>query len=241
MKFEINIPVPSLSMFSKNKVAQAPMAEACPPQEFFDAALHHPEHTPDHSFLSGGEHSLLFEYGELMQGLPGSKHMNGYPTNEGVAYTWETFELWLQRKGMDTLAIATQMASDPQLIRSKVRGQLFTVPSDHIEKIDSYRENGVIFNRRRTRILLDRPDRVVSVHAWIYTGVPDVWKPQVNWDQKFYSHQRDRTFSPAQTFPDKRSVFNDHYQFTRDCCRKVSPKCFIHLKNDDYKPTGDGA
>src|SRR6266478_2875097 len=107
-----------------------------------------PPCTPDLVQFERREYSLFFEYGDLQDKMP--KHQMVSPYYSTSAYTTEKYGLIKQCIYDDTYPIAfNDHFRDRPIKRQKIKGELYAVKMPNAILVDSYRQNGVFFQRRR--------------------------------------------------------------------------------------------
>lgn len=165
-----------------------------PSKRWLNEATAEVKRTPDLPKLEGRPWNYLFEYGELMSGMPKNFFVFGKIQPITNAYTIEKFSLWRYNNGIETYPIALRMPfEDPvlalQAIKAKIRGQIFKVTTADMIALDTYRGIGVKFIRRRVNLVLEavNPDgNPIRVSAWMYMGHPDYWKKPINFDAQYH-------------------------------------------------------
>jgi len=183
--------------------------------------------TPDYQELEGAPGWLFFEYGEFKTGMP--MHEKIQPGLRGLGFTTQKLPLWVANRGKKSFPIAVEYPhSGP---RSSIAGELYLIPTNIIPTLDTYRQNGVNFDRKLVSVNLLNGD---NIRAFMYRGNKDHWIPQIEWDQNFYREGSD--FSYVE--PERKSLSSrDFYSaFTHNHFREgCNPRCFLHV-NDGTKP-----
>lgn len=213
-----------------------------------------PKHTPDLWKIEQSPKALLFEYGELAQGMPHANILKGNCV--GYGFTVERFNLIIKNDGRNAFPFAIRAEFDDQdlankMPRLKVRGELYEVPYQKIIELDKLRQNTVVFIRKRIPILLPSvhppegryklignkegdPQRVL---AWVYVGLKDYWMKEIDWDLKFFRRRGGNVYASASIYDDRRRAWaKQYYQFTPiDLIETDKPKVFMYLL-DHTKP-----
>jgi gamma-glutamylcyclotransferase (GGCT)/AIG2-like uncharacterized protein YtfP len=203
-----------------------------------------PPHTPDLWKLEQSEYQLVFEYGDLQNRMP--KHQMVQPYSAYTAFTNEKFAVFNSHCEDESYPVAFKSTfMDVQkrpMRRSKVRGELFAVKAKNLMLIDSYRQNGVQFERKRVRVvtpMIDTEGKNMTADAWMYLGKLDNWKDKIEWDRDF-TKGRGNLFHSLPVQIDNNPTFNNHIHFTpKDLKNGVQNKCYVyfHKKLPDPIPT----
>lgn len=209
-----------------------------------------PPFTPDLHFFERRPYTLFFEYSDLQDRMP--KHQMVSPYFTTPAYTAERYGCLNHSEDPKAIAFDDHFKERP-IRRQKIRGELYAIKLPAPILIDSYRQNGVQFERRRVKVLYPivrepeshrertREETVIcSAFAWMYFGKPDYWSDQINWDASFYKGRRGSMFPESKVYTDLRAEFNNHYFFTlNDIINHTrDDRCFTHLHrnlSDDRK------
>lgn len=177
--------------------------EALPPQNWWKDGI--PRYTPDITLLQRSEYQRVFVCDEMMKAhsmhrLLGEDKLSGanenLPQGKWTAITQDKFSLIRKNLGKfsSVIPLQQQYANAPF---ARVRGELYGIPSTHMEKLDNFKENGVVFTRERVKLLIpyrkltqdwwakDReryewavsqtPYWDTSIDAWMYVGMPKIW------------------------------------------------------------------
>lgn len=109
------------------------------------------QYTPDTWRLCSREFQRLFVYDNYMKGH--TEHQNMLDVRgeyQAIGYMHETdLSLWKKQLGRASFPVALIGAEVPY---SPVKGELYKVPTDFIFELDKLRENGLQFQRVRTKI-----------------------------------------------------------------------------------------
>ena len=201
-----------------------------------------PPYTPDILELEKKGYHWVFEYGDLQARMP--KHNMINAAYSCTAYTVNKYAVLKQSAVEEPFPIAFEHDVPGRKVpHSKIRGELYAVPLSNHLLIDSYRQNGVYFYRRRIKVLVPEQTqtkggdiRNVTRDAWMYLGNKDYWTNMLVWDSQFYRGRAEGRdlFTPLKTFKHPSSPFNNHARFLADDLKPVKrPKCYIGLRNSD--------
>lgn len=194
-------------------------------------------YTPDIQFLQQYRFQFLFVCDEMMQGRPQFEMQLGVRAARVCsAFTQEDFTMWKWPAGDKTEIIPMTRSFTPDGVKSRdstppwanfrpglpfrILGQLYIIRPVHFLALDTHKQNGVQFYRRRSPLLI--PNRLVTttardgtvvspeqfdlIHAWMYLGKHD-----------FYSELLDsgyHGYEPMTTHQSKRSQIGRFYYFT---------------------------
>ena len=154
--------------------------------------------TPDFKKLKQFDNILVFVYDDLKFGgsqdtvLSESAYL-GEATSAHDMYSLKGYRL--------PVLLNNNVRSSPS--RGKIKGELYAVPPETILQLDKLKRNGVLFKReQRTFFLIDQKYKtkkgvqVPSVKAWVYMGIPEVWKNDYLPIMAQFSHvgNKDRKF-----------------------------------------------
>lgn len=144
---------------------------------------------PDEMMLGKPQNSLIAEFGR--EGM--------VPTHPSC-FTLEKFTFFKKDLGVASYPIAMEKGWNPEdyhrvkPVPAKIKGQLYTIFSQGIKKLDIHRQNTLQFKRIRTDISLpfhhvsystERPLPKISrpylrtVEAWMYVGIPEYWGSRI--------------------------------------------------------------
>lgn len=190
-------------------------------------ALAENSYTPDLPVLEQSSHVLLFEYGDLRQGFTHHKMIGD--DLKSYCVTHDYFYLWCVRKGEGSFPLASKIGGI-NAGRTRIRGELYRVPADHVSNIDRHRENGVKFRRKQIRVLLPSGE---SMLVWAYIAIDAYWKQEIQWDNQFYRGNGGSTYAPMNhDLEDLKRPFLGHYtEFTEEHLRERNAKCYIGFTN----------
>lgn len=197
------------------------------------------QHTPDRLVLERSAKVYVFEYGDMMKGF---KH-NNMLGKELVcdAYTEERMFLWNVRRGEGSFPIASKNLPGTGASKTRVKGELYLVASEHLTNLDNHRGNGVIFKRRPVRVMLPvlelKSHQISKVTAYMYLALDEFWKTHLNWDTNFYKSREGGTFAPVAASEDRRQLLecSQFTHYTKDNLQERDTKCFVYHKNGRFK------
>lgn len=207
MKLELNLP--DLSLQGMADFFRVPLP--LPSKAEAKAWELKPMYTPDLYQLEKRPFSLLFEYGELLLGMPRHKSLlNQLPL--AMAYTYENMALWRKNMGRKSFALAMNWHPENRPVpHTRIQGHIYQVPSMHLMTLDNYRSNGVSFKRKRLPLVLSDGQ---LAEAWGYVALKEEWAPQINWDHNFYRRSGGSDFSLVNRFQDQQDQNKRFYRFS---------------------------
>jgi hypothetical protein len=148
--------------------------------------------TRDALMLDQYEYHPVLIVGEMMRGLPKHHLLPPESIPVGKAFTDQTtFTLWKKKLGKESVIIPIRTHNHSK--QTRIRGELYFLPTSFIYRLDKYHHNHVFFKRKRVKvnvphsIRIKRPDAsgttvtVMSeghnfeVSAWMYIGVDEHW------------------------------------------------------------------
>jgi len=157
--------------------------------------------TPDIWKLEQSMFQLVFIPDDLMRGMQ-NNHLIADASRDGevpvhpACFTLEKFTFWKKDLGVNSFGIPMEKGFEPTnwlRVRpnpAKIKGQLYAILSPRIKKLDIHRQNGLQFNRVRTRISLPfnqvtysktnplpniSQEYLRTIEAWMYVGIPEYW------------------------------------------------------------------
>jgi hypothetical protein len=163
-------------------------------------------HTPDHNKLSSYHTQFLFLPCEYKQGLPCHDLIAHDVERVRTAYTVDPYVMYEYDRGVGSYPIVLPYSKENGTKPAFIAGDLFKVSSpDLFYSLDSIRENGIKFNRKRVQLQLrSRKIRYVRdihkypeftplsnstvitgwfteyIKAWMYLGVPEYWNDLID-------------------------------------------------------------
>lgn len=160
-----------------------------------------PCYTPDIAKLEQFHVLRLFVYGDEMYQRQHHDLIREYSVPLGTAFTEPKFHMWKKKLGKETFPIPLEAKANGEPIWSRhhmpegsIKGELYAIRPYRILDLDKHRENGVQFIRVRQCLYI--PYRTViwtkqngiittsidvkKIWAWMYLGVPDYWKDQLD-------------------------------------------------------------
>lgn len=204
-----------------------------PSKEWYSEGV--PSYTPDVPFLETRPFWRVFVCDELM--TPHFMHQQlGDDAEKRIdAFTMDKFSLWKKDQGnaSQIIPLEIRFSRVPFL---HIRGQLWKVSTPRLLVLDSMKENGVEFLRKRVRLAIPyhyaeingeetttRRFMDTSLMAWMYIGNDDVWKPRLLKGTKLniVNGQGDttgrivdgRTFIPVRSFVPKNPLLAENYYY----------------------------
>lgn len=173
--------------------------------------------TPDQIILDQSEKVLVFEYGDLRNGFPHHRMLGGTFSSYGITHDY--FYLWHDKEKGYPLA---SKIGGINAGRTRVRGELYLVPSNHVMNIDRHRENGVRFHRKTVWIILPDGNRI---QAYSYVAVDAYWKETIQWDNTFHKGNGGSTYVPmnADTENKHDPTMGRWTEFTPETINKKKP------------------
>jgi hypothetical protein len=220
-----------MSWFSKKSDA--------PSLAWMEEAAKESQFTPDLSQLMKSQFQLLFIYDRMMRGFPDYGKVDTHSVYQATAYTEGKFSMIKRELGGESYPVAFD-----QMIRLKdweildivmqdtvreiarlhshvprpqlVKGQLHAVRPYHFLELDKLMQNGVIFQRKRVKLItpyrkkvgniVQPGDFTVENSAWMYIGVPDYWRPLLTQPSQY---------SKVQVFQSRKEFLDPYYYFSK--------------------------
>lgn len=165
-----------------------------PPMSFWGEP---PKLTPDLPFLEMRSFQRVFVCDEMMK--PHFRHYVLEDLKENVdplfGFTRQVFALAHHKTDNTIIPIRRRFANIPL---ARIKGEVYAIPSHKMPILDNFKQNGLIFQRERVRLLLpyrtltkqfnalerdiyERSSRLSAlqdtiISAWMYIGVPDYWE-----------------------------------------------------------------
>lgn len=229
-----------------------------PSKAWFDyAELHHGIHTPDACILDEYQFQLMFIYNGMMRNMPHHEHIGDGSDFLSYAFTKNDYRMFKKDLGQESFPVMLEAGDDDYLREhyakkdqeerpilrgpAMVRGELYKVRPQQFRPIDTYMDNGVLFKRRRIRLLVPSKtvisvrERVVSenivtkdfkprsiyyeteemdeVRAWCYIGT-EHWNDQVADDFLGYSPPA-YLLPPLPIYRPHNKLLKPYYYFNR--------------------------
>lgn len=206
-----------------------------PDQEWLSKEVAFPPHTPDFWKLEQQDFTLIFEYGDLQDRMP--KHQMVNPYYSTSAFTVNKFPVLKQYAVEEPFPLAFRHNIPGRKIQhSKIRGELYAVPPVNHVLIDSYRRNGLLFERERVKVLtpsVNEAGKHLSFVAWMYFAREEHWSDMLVWDSNFYK-RGNGLFTPLNQHKHNETDFNNHVRFSpKDLNVPKKQKCFISLRDGE--------
>ena len=132
------------------------------------------------------------------------------------AYTVEKLSLWHRTTDSVFETVALRASGMP---RARVEGNLYRLTDDELKQLDTKRQVGVSFDRKRVLVyvpIVDHKGEMRTIYAYIYLGINDAWLDQIYPHRTILKSQYqlpDRTFSIATRYPDKDRLLNNRFSF----------------------------
>lgn len=128
------------------------------------------EFTPDIPYLNQYKNHYVFTYGTLKRGSSRNIVFSCNPKNEfcGVGVSKGNFDMLLYPEG--GFPVAFEGLGNEER-NTKLKGELWLVPTDTILKLDRIEANGKIFIRTYRKIWVGEE----CVSAFVYLGIKDFW------------------------------------------------------------------
>jgi len=151
------------------------------------------KYTPDLAKLREKPAHFMFFVDDLKRGHRRHEMLKGAEFF-ATAFSRSGYSMWKHNLGKETFPIPFE-DSDAVVPFSKVKGELYLVPTDMIKILDEHRQNGVQFIRKRVRLAIpfrtvrmDKDAKVVYTSrtreqywsAWMYVGINDYWVELLN-------------------------------------------------------------
>lgn len=175
--------------------------------------------TPDYGMLELQQAVNIFVCDEMMQRH--HKHsMLGEPEFLGVAFTMHKFSMWKKKLGKASFPIPLEGTKDLLAPPYRIRGELYAIRPKCILDIDKDKINGVLFQRKRVKLVLPHHSVVktkmsdvvittsvkhVLLSAWMYVGISERWEPDLDGGY---------LYSPVKHYKFHNNPLGNYYQFT---------------------------
>ena len=187
-----------------------------PNESWLEEADRNVDYTPDLVNLEQYENQRIFIYDEMMRGHRKDHLLQD--TFKCIAFTTERFTLWKKKLGNYSFPIAsrTQYASTPF---TRIKGELHIIPPKKFLILDTHKENGYTFRRKRVEVNIPFTERkwesgntvdhkrLLQVKAWMYVGINRYWADQFDGGY---------LFEPVKSFPPKNlDTKREYYYFTK--------------------------
>lgn len=201
-----------------------------PGADWFKDVLENTKYTPDVAELETAEYMNFLVYDNTLPDL----ESNSYPLQ--TAFTVEEMEMWTYLLGNesypiplnmpDTMLEGTRLINRPwqgskKIIRSKIKGKIYSVKTSHVFSLDTVKVNTVQFNRIRVPVVIpyteiirtkwgDRvgPEHHRLVTVSMYVGVRSFWDPLLDDGFLFKPTKRYKYFGA--------SSIKDYAEFVRE-------------------------
>lgn len=176
--------------------------------------------TPDIAKLERYKYQLIFVYDETMFGHPQAQLLKDKASLLSKAITKNQYTMWKRKLGKETYPVAMDKKFH-NLLSAPIKGELYRMRPKHFIELDSYKDNGVRYYRKRidivvpwkevvrhktTNVVITKAERKTEVKAWMYIGVPDFWEEVL--DAGFMS-------SPVRCFQPNDPRAKPYYMFTK--------------------------
>ena len=171
-----------------------------PPKEWYSQGV--PSFTPDAPFLETRPFWRVLVVDEMMAPHFMNRQLGEDAVKRVDAFTMDRFSMWKKEEGAasQVIPLETKFMSVPF---THIRGQLWRVPTSRLYVLDSMKQNGVEFSRKRVQLAIPfhytewnkvefQEDGSVtkgepnvrrlmdtSLKAWMYVGRDDFWKPKL--------------------------------------------------------------
>lgn len=183
-----------------------------------------PRHTPDLCQLEQYEQHLLFDYAPI----DATKFSPACTADDQL-----TMFQCSRERGTPPLVlkIGTHVFSD--INRAKIGGALHQISTEHLIFLDKQRENLVLSQRKRVKIIL--PDFYkgythVKVEAWMYLGEGKRWIEDVLWNKSFF-RCGGGDYEEAPVYRDSRDFIGSYFEYEP---RVATPRKINILYNPKY-------
>ena len=191
------------------------------PEETLEEAFSFSEFTPDIALLESHMSQFLFVCDHWHTRHWGHGMIAEYSVPLGTVFTQDPFVMYKHKMGPESWAVPLE-DSPIAAPRAHIRGELHAItPSVRFVELDTDRQNGVIFYRKRVTVLMPyyvdawykeggrsrSPLRLQNLRAWMYIGVPEYWDKKI--DEDFF------LFDPVRTFEPKNPELPPYYSFTK--------------------------
>jgi len=132
------------------------------------------------------------------------------------AYTVEKLSLWHRTTDEVFESVALRAPSMP---RARIEGNLYRLTDDELKQLDTKRQVGVSFDRKRVLVyvpIMDYKGEMRTIYAYIYMGINNAWLDRIYPDQTCLKSSYkipDATFSLATQYPDASRLLNNRFSF----------------------------
>lgn len=205
-----------------------------PPKEWYAEGV--PSFTPDVPYLETRPFWRVLVVDEMMAPHFMSKQLGDEAIKRVDAFTMDKFSMWKKDEGAasQVIPLESKFMSMPF---THIRGQLWKIPTHRLYVLDSLKQNGVEFNRKRVQLAIPfhyterhgdaasttRRFMDTSLRAWMYVGNDDFWKPKLLKGNKITIDRVTQTihgrlldgksYYPVKTFPPKNPLLTESYYY----------------------------
>jgi hypothetical protein len=167
-------------------------------------ALSRTRFTPDIATLELSQFQLVFLCDDLMYSGKNYKILRDHSARIGRGFTLHGYNFYRKRTdGTPVVMTSKQTENRYDFSCLKIKGEIHSIESPAMTKLDTHYQNGLQYRRNRTKILYPTrrhgvienhdtmgrplpytlqgkkhfllPERVDMITAWMYTGVPNYW------------------------------------------------------------------
>ena len=204
-----------------------------PYKEWFSQGV--PTYTPDVPFLETRPYWRVFVVDELMTPHFMHQQLGDDAEKRMDAFSMDKFSMWKKDQGnaSQIIPLETKFANVPFL---HVMGQLWKVSTPRLFVLDTMKENGVEFIRKRVRLAIPyhyaeingeettiRRFMDTSLQAWMYVGNDDVWKNRLlkgtkinttsGWEHTTGRIVDGRSYTPVRSYIPKNPLLAENYYY----------------------------
>lgn len=176
------------------------------------------DYTPDIWQLEKKRFQLTFVCDELQRNMIMHHQIGEYSRSVCKAFTKERFSLWRMNLGKVSRVIPLRTEFYGAELHS-IKGELYATVSQQYPELDKYKQNGVLYQRERVRLVI--PTKTIkwsypeghfsetpSVYigtAWMWIGIPEYWNNLL--DGGYH-------FSPVKRFTPRNLHVKRYYCYT---------------------------
>lgn len=174
-----------------------------PPKEFAEEAMAKTRFTPDIVKLELAEWQLLFVVDDMQRGGPLYSRIQEYSAFQAIGFTEDRFNYFVDKSNGTPVPLLTD-PRNPLGNSGQLFGEVHAVKSAHYPELDTIRQNGVQFLRKRINVIIPYRDQYVSTSRYskklppqlrglseeklsyaechMYIGIPEVWQSKIKTD-----------------------------------------------------------
>lgn len=196
----------------------------------FDPNAYGSKYTKDMMVLQQYKDHLIFIPCDMKRGK-GNHHFLEDAKAYGLGYTRSKYTMYKKNLGDLSFPIPLpETHSTPRIygkhftgVSARIRGEMYFVTAETIKELDTYKRNGVEFERILTQIVYPyrevydqtnrdsgefelhlTPELTYLMSAWMYVGLPEYWNEYLD---------AGALFSPCNLYPSRKKWMDVFYEF----------------------------